>query len=113
MLSTRRSAVRVVASVAQMEAELGRPENTERAKNYQSKMEAELKDICSKALKLLKENLVPAADPGEPKTFFLKMEGDYNRYLAEVTKGDARGEAALAAKQSYELGSVEAAGLAT
>jgi 14-3-3 protein epsilon len=113
MLSGRRSAVRVTASVAAQEEELNHPENAERARNYQSKVEAELKDICGKALSLLKENLVPGAAPGEPKTFFLKMQGDYHRYLAEVALADAKLQAAQEAKECYETGTNEASGLPT
>jgi len=34
--------------------------------------------------------LIPKASNPESKVFYLKMKGDYYRYLAEVATGDAR-----------------------
>ena len=34
--------------------------------------------------------LIPKASNAESKVFYLKMKGDYYRYLAEVATGDAR-----------------------
>ena len=40
--------------------------------------------------RLLDEYLIPKASNAESKVFYLKMKGDYFRYLAEVATGDAR-----------------------
>ena len=40
---------------------------------------------------LLDKHLIPKAGNAESKVFYLKMKGDYYRYLAEVASGDARG----------------------
>ena len=39
---------------------------------------------------LLDQYLIPKASNAESKVFYLKMKGDYFRYLAEVAAGDAR-----------------------
>ena len=39
---------------------------------------------------LLDKYLVPKASNAESKVFYLKMKGDYYRYLAEVATGDSR-----------------------
>ena len=39
---------------------------------------------------LLDKFLIPKASNPESKVFYLKMKGDYYRYLAEVATGDAR-----------------------
>ena len=46
-------------------------------------MEKELSEICSSILQLLDDHLIPTASSGESKVFYLKMKGDYHRYLAE------------------------------
>ena len=33
---------------------------------------------------LLDDHLIPKASPADSKVFYLKMKGDYYRYLAEV-----------------------------
>lgn len=112
-LTERRHAVRVAVGVSQQEEADGRPDKASLANGYRSKVETELQGICNKALGLLKANLVPTADPGEAKTFYLKMQGDYHRYLAEFAQGDARARAAEDAKQAYTQGVEEANSLAT
>lgn len=39
---------------------------------------------------LLDKFLIPKASNAESKVFYLKMKGDYYRYLAEVATGDTR-----------------------
>merc|ERR1719284_558420 len=79
----------------------------------QAKVEAELHGICATVLQLLTVNLIPSSTPGEAKTFYLKMQGDYHRYLAEVAQGDQRQRAAEDAKIAYGAGTSEAASLSS
>ena len=39
---------------------------------------------------MLDKYLIPKASNAESKVFYLKMKGDYFRYLAEVAVGDSR-----------------------
>lgn len=39
---------------------------------------------------LLEKHLIPNSSVSESKVFYLKMMGDYYRYLAEVASGDNR-----------------------
>lgn len=39
---------------------------------------------------LLSEFLIPKATQAESKVFYLKMKGDYFRYLSEVASGDSK-----------------------
>lgn len=39
---------------------------------------------------LLDKYLIPKATPAESKVFYLKMKGDYYRYLAEVAVGEEK-----------------------
>ena len=57
---------------------------------YRVKIEAELSKICVEIVKLIDEKLVPATKNGDSKVFYLKMKGDYHRYLAEFKISDDR-----------------------
>eukprot|EP00933_Yihiella_yeosuensis_P048015 TRINITY_DN4401_c0_g1_i1.p1 TRINITY_DN4401_c0_g1~~TRINITY_DN4401_c0_g1_i1.p1 ORF type:complete len:230 (-),score=59.68 TRINITY_DN4401_c0_g1_i1:397-1086(-) len=111
-LTARRHAVRVAIAVADQEQQEGREGNANLANSYRTKVENELQEICDKALTLLKNILTAAASPGEAKTFYLKMQGDYYRYLSEFTKGGVHDQAAQDASQAYSLGLQEAQALA-
>lgn len=39
---------------------------------------------------LLEKYLIPNATQAESKVFYLKMKGDYYRYLSEVASGDSK-----------------------
>jgi len=62
------------------------PENT--LKDYRSTIEKELNEVCTEVLKLLVLTTQVAKDQGADETkedlvFYLKMSGDYYRYLSE------------------------------
>jgi len=52
-------------------------------------------------LKILGETLIPNAEAGEAKAFYLKMQGDYYRYLAEVALGDDRAKIMSNSQDAY------------
>jgi 14-3-3 protein beta/theta/zeta len=86
VVGARRSSWRVISSIEQ------KIEGTEKkqkiAKEYREKVEKELRDVCHDVLGLLDKFLVPKASNAESKVFYLKMKGDYYRYLAEVAGVD-------------------------
>ncbi|XP_058474478.1 14-3-3 protein beta/alpha-B-like [Solea solea] len=56
---------------------------------YKEQIEKELKEVCDDVVKLLDDHLIPSCESdNESKVFFLKMKGDYYRYLAEVDQSD-------------------------
>ncbi len=69
-------------------------------------VEKELTDICASILQLLDEHLIPTASTGESKVFYLKMKGDYHRYLAEFKTGADRKEAAEHTLLAYKAAQV-------
>ncbi|XP_070778481.1 14-3-3 protein beta/alpha-like [Enoplosus armatus] len=81
VVGARRSSWRVVSSMEQKSDDSGK---TALAKEYRLKIEKELNDICNEVLELLDNHLIPKATPADSKVFYLKMKGDYFRYLAEV-----------------------------
>ena len=69
-------------------------------------VENELSEICSSILKLLDDHLIPTASSGESKVFYLKMKGDYHRYLAEFKTGTDRKDAAEHTLLAYKAAQV-------
>lgn len=53
-------------------------------------------------MNLLDTHLIPKATSGESKVFYLKMKGDYFRYLAEVAVGDKRKEIMESSQEAYK-----------
>jgi len=99
VVGARRSSWRVISSIEQ------KTEGSERkqhmAKEYREKIEKELKDICQEVLTLLDKFLIPKATTAESKVFYLKMKGDYYRYLAEVATGDERQKVIEESQRAY------------
>lgn len=74
------------------------------AKACQEEVEKELMDTCKSALNLLEEHLIPSAnDQNNPESLvlYLKMSGDYCRYLAEIATGPRRDELVKNAASNY------------
>lgn len=110
-LTGRRQAVRVAVSF-ERSPEIN-PEKVTLAAGYRSKMEVELSEVCDNAISLLQNYLVASADSAEAKTFYLKMMGDYYRYMAEFATDAKKMANAENAKQYYNMGLMEANALAT
>lgn len=72
------------------------------AREYREKIETELRDICNDVLSLLEKFLIPNASQAESKVFYLKMKGDYYRYLAEVAAGDDKKGIVDQSQQAYQ-----------
>nr|ALS04889.1 14-3-3 zeta [Pseudodiaptomus poplesia] len=100
VVGARRSSWRVISSIEQKTE--GSDKKQEMAKEYRVKVENELKDICNDVLGLLDKYLVPKASNAESKVFYLKMKGDYYRYLAEVASGDARAAVVVDSQKAYQ-----------
>jgi len=100
VVGARRSSWRVISSIEQ------KTEGSERkqvmAKEYREKVETELREICQDVLSLLDKFLIAKASNAESKVFYLKMKGDYYRYLAEVATGDARSGVVDDSQKSYQ-----------
>jgi len=72
------------------------------AKEYREKIEKELNDICGDVLQLLDKRLIAKASNPESEVFYLKMKGDYYRYLAEVAVGDTRATVLEDSQKAYQ-----------
>lgn len=89
VVGSRRSAWRVASSIEQKEED---EKKKELAKYDKDKIEEELEGLCKEVIELLENKLIVTADKinkevtkeVEAQVFYLKMEGDYYRYLVEV-----------------------------
>uniref|UniRef100_A0AAR2L288 14-3-3 domain-containing protein n=1 Tax=Pygocentrus nattereri TaxID=42514 RepID=A0AAR2L288_PYGNA len=88
VVGARRSAWRVISSIEQKTE--GSDKKLQMVKEYREKVESELREICNDVLELLSKYLIENSTNPESKVFYLKMKGDYYRYLAEVASGDDR-----------------------
>ncbi|CAM6018183.1 unnamed protein product [Sphagnum balticum] len=102
VIGARRASWRIVSSIEQKEESKGNEEHVVAIKEYRSKVEQELSAICDSILKLLDTHLIPTSTTGESKVFYLKMKGDYHRYLAEFKTGAERKEAAESTLVAYK-----------
>jgi len=107
VVGARRSSWRVVSSIEQ---KAGSDQNEKKggmAKEYREKIEAELNEICQDVLNLLSTHLILDKDKrtepdSESQVFYLKMKGDYFRYLAEVASGDNRNKHVKESENAYK-----------
>ncbi|XP_050371422.1 14-3-3-like protein GF14 kappa [Argentina anserina] len=102
VIGSLRAAWRIVSSIEQKEESRRNEDHVALVKQYRSKVETELSAICAGILDLLGSHLVPSATAGESKVFYLKMKGDYHRYLAEFKNGDERKTAAEDTMLAYK-----------
>ncbi|KAJ1569232.1 hypothetical protein HK096_003806 [Nowakowskiella sp. JEL0078] len=102
VIGARRASWRIVSSIEQKEESKGNEGQVKKIKEYRSKIENELADVCTDILSVLDDHLIPAAEAGESKVFYYKMKGDYHRYLAEFAVGDKRKDASGHAHAAYK-----------
>ncbi|XP_042031061.1 14-3-3-like protein B [Salvia splendens] len=102
VIGARRASWRIISSIEQKEESKGNEDHVATIKTYRSKIEKELCNICDGILQMLDQRLVPSASSGDSKVFYLKMKGDYHRYLAEFKTGADRKEAAESTLSAYK-----------
>jgi len=111
------------ASWRTLNAESQDEKNASLIDKYKDQVEAELKEICQDVLSLLEKELIKEdliteikasqntemsnCANGEAQVFYLKMAGDYYRYLAEaVPKQENEKKSSNYYKQAFELSEV-------
>ncbi|KAK2915512.1 hypothetical protein Q8A73_006106 [Channa argus] len=100
VVGARRSSWRVISSIEQKTE--GNEKKQQMARDYRVKIESELQEICHDVLNLLDKFLIPNASQAESKVFYLKMKGDYFRYLSEVASGDVKKDTVDNSQQAYQ-----------
>jgi len=99
VVGARRSSWRVISSI---ESKTDNEKSQHKmCIEFREKVEKELKDICGDVLRLLDDFLIAKSSQSESKVFYLKMKGDYYRYLAEVALGDDRAKIMSNSQDAY------------
>lgn len=111
-VGSRRASWRIISSVESKEKTKGNEHNAAEAAKYRGQIEKELNTICEEIISLLATSLIGpletneagSSDGAESLVFYLKMKGDYHRYMAEYEEKKEEGSPPSAenAKLSYE-----------
>lgn len=102
VVGARRSAWRAISSLEQ-KIDNAEPRK-DLAKQYLETIKDELEKMCNEVLTLLDDTLIPNSKQSqnhESEVFYLKMKGDYFRYLVEVSSEDDK-ENKEKSKKAYE-----------
>lgn len=75
---------------------------------YKQRIEEELYKNCDEIIAIIKADVLPKSQDDEAKAFFLKMIGDYCRYIAESAKAERLQKTKTDALAAYQ----EACGIA-
>jgi 14-3-3 protein epsilon len=97
VIGSRRASWRVIQSIADSESDDSR---TKILDEYRTVIETEIEKICDEILEII-DGLVKGSDETEPKVFYLKMKGDYLRYLAEFQTGVKKEKSSADANSAY------------
>jgi 14-3-3 protein epsilon len=104
-VSSRRSAWRSIYGI-EVKEKTNNSKHLPLVTDLKALLEKELNDLCDRMLKLIDNHLLKKATQTESRVFYLKMKGDYYRYLAEFTSGDKHAEIANLSADAYAAASV-------
>merc|ERR1719480_609021 len=84
LISSKRAACRTIAAIEQNPKY---SKYSDALANYKAGIETKLTDDCQKIIDMINNKVLAKECAGEAKAFFVKMVGDYYRYIAENAKG--------------------------
>jgi len=110
IVGAKRSSWRVISSIENKAQQTDEDNGKMKlASAYREKVEKELDEVCKEVLDLLDKYLVSKAstqatenaEKAESAVFYLKMKGDYYRYLAEVAAAEGKKDVVESANGAY------------
>jgi hypothetical protein len=99
VVGARRSSWRMV-SLIENKAESNQTRH-KLAQQFRVKLEEELDKICKEVLSLLDDNLTKNVTSDESMVFYLKMMGDYYRYMAEYSPEEKKKDIVEDSQKAY------------
>jgi 14-3-3 protein epsilon len=110
-VSTRRTALRTIMAYEMKEKKKDNSAFLPYIQEYRTKIEEELTKMCNNVLNTIDEHLLKKAEDDEAKVFYMKMKGDYNRYVAEYAIGEQKKKVSDEALKAYKEASEAAKNL--
>jgi 14-3-3 protein epsilon len=110
-VTPRRTALRTIMAYELKEKKKDNSTFLPFIQEYRKRVEEELIKACNRVLSIIDNHLMKRAEEAEAKVFYLKMKGDYNRYIAEYVQGEQRQKIAEGALNAYKDASEEAKSL--
>jgi 14-3-3 protein epsilon len=101
-VSTRRTALRTIMAYEQKESKKGTSTFLPFIQEYRKRVEEELTKLCKNVIQTIDTQLLKRAEDAEAKVFYLKMKGDYNRYVAEYAEGSLKQSVADDSQKAYQ-----------
>ncbi len=100
LISSKRAACRTISAIEQNPKY---QKFNEALLVYKQTIEVQLKNDCEKIIKMINDQVISVPNcSDEAKAFFIKMVGDYYRYIAENAKDAVLEDVKAKAKQAYE-----------
>merc|ERR1711997_927755 len=99
LISSKRAACRTIAAIEQNPKY---SKFSEALAKYKSTIENQLTADCEKVVQMIQSKVLAKSCDGEAKAFFIKMVGDYYRYIAENAKDSKLEEVKQEALKAYD-----------
>ena len=99
LISSKRAACRTIAAIEQ------NPKYSKYAdalSSYKTGIETKLINDCQRVIDLINQKVLSKQSADEAQAFFVKMVGDYYRYIAENAKGDQLESVKQEALKAYD-----------
>ena len=104
-VSSRRTALRTIMAYEMKEKKKDSSAFLAYIQEYRKRVEEELTKMCQGVLDTIDHFLLKRAEDDEARVFYLKMKGDYNRYVAEYATGELKQQVADSALEAYKSAS--------
>jgi 14-3-3 protein epsilon len=104
-INSKRTALRTIIAYENKEKKKDNSTFLSHIQEYKKKTEEELTKACNQVLSSIDQYFLKRASEDEAKVFYLKMKGDYYRYIAEYAHGENKENASNNALDSYKQAS--------
>jgi len=101
-VSSRRTALRTIMAYEMKEKKKDSSNFLPYIQEYRRKVEDELTKMCKNVLETIDNFLLKRSEDDEAKVFYLKMKGDYYRYIAEYATAELKQNVSDGALSSYK-----------